>query len=124
MTQKFTWLVLFVALNAALVWGAPQMSGEKSAAAKTITGCLQKGSESEGFFLIDKAGKHWELYTAPDVSLADHVGHTVTVTGTVAHRTKDQEAVSQPNEKKEMGARKHDDLQVTSMKHVADTCSK
>ncbi len=124
MTQRLPLLVLFVALNAALVWGAPQMSGDKSEAAKTITGCLQKGTESEGYFLIDKAGKHWELYSAPDVSLADHVGHTVAVTGTVAHRTKDQEAVSQPNEKKETGTRKHADFQVTSMKHVADTCSK
>lgn len=124
MIQKLVCLVLFVGLSTALVYAAPQMGNDKAAAAQTITGCLQKGNESGGFFLVSSENKHWELYPESGVSLAEHVGHTVTVTGTVAHRTSAQEEKSQPHEKKEMGAKEHADLNVTAVKHVSETCSK
>ena len=122
MVQKLAWLLLFVALSAASLYGAPQMGGDKDSVTKTVTGCLQKGTEPVGFFVISTEGKHWELYPNSDVALADHVGHTVTVTGTVAHRSAAQEEKSQPHEKKEMGDRKHADLQVSSVKMVSETC--
>jgi hypothetical protein len=124
MIRKFAWMVLLVGLSTALMYGAPQTGNDKTAAAQTVTGCLQKGLESEGFFVIGENDKHWELYPSGDVSLAEHVGHTVTVTGTVAHRTAAQEAKSQPHEKKEMGKKQHADLQVSSVKMVSPTCSK
>jgi len=120
--KKILGLVLFVLLSATLLFGASQMAGDKDAGTKTITGCLQKGVESEGFFLVSTQGKHWELYPESGVSLSEHVGHKVTVTGTVAHRTADQEKVSQPNEKQEMKDMKHADLTVTSVKMVSDSC--
>lgn len=123
MVQKFAWLVLFVSLSSVLLFSAPQTAGDKAPATQTITGCLQKGSETGGFFLISTEGKHWELYS-DSTSLADHVGHTVAVTGTVAHRTKAQEDKSQPSEKKEMAAKPHADLQVSEVKMVSTTCSK
>jgi hypothetical protein len=122
MIQKLVWSVLFVALSAALAYGAPPTGNDKDSAAKTVTGCLQKGTEAEGFFVISTKGKHWELYPNSGVSLADHVGHTVTLTGTVAHRSEVQEVKSQPHEKKETGDRKHADLQVSSVKMVSETC--
>ena len=82
MIQKLAWLALFVSLSSVLLYGAPQMTGEKAPATQTVTGCLQKGTEPVGFFLISTDNKHWELYSNKDVALADHVGHTVTVTGT------------------------------------------
>lgn len=124
MTQKLVGVILFVGLSTALLYGAPQMASDKAAATQTITGCLQKGNEAGGFFLISTENKHWELYPESGVSLADHVGHTVTVTGTVAHRTSAQEEKSQPTEKKEMGKKEHADLNVSSVKHVSETCSK
>ncbi len=125
MTQRLVGVILFLGLSTALLYGAPQMSSDKAAATtQTITGCLQKGTESGGFFLVSTENKHWELYPGSGVSLAEHVGHTVTVTGTVAHRTSAQEEKSQPNEKKEMGKMEHADLNVSSVKHVSDTCSK
>jgi hypothetical protein len=124
LTHKLVCTILFVALAGLTLYAAPQMANDKDAKAETITGCLQKGSESEGYYLISKQGKHWELYNNPDVSLADHVGHTVTLTGTVAQRSASQEEKTQPNEKKETGTRKHADLQVSSVKHVSDSCSK
>jgi hypothetical protein len=124
MTQKLVSVILFVGLSTALLYGAPQMGSDKAAATQTITGCLQKGNETGGFFLISTENKHWELYPESGVSLADHVGHTVTVTGTVAHRSSAQEEKSQPNEKKEMGKKEHADLNVSSVKHVSETCTK
>lgn len=121
-----TAFVLFVGLGATLLYGAPQMGNDKPSAAseQTVTGCLQKGVEPVGFFIIGADDKHWELYSGKEVSLADHVGHTVTVTGSLAKRSAKQEEKSQPNEKKETGAREHSDLQVSSLKMVSDTCSK
>jgi hypothetical protein len=124
MVHKIVCTILFLALAVLSLQAAPQMDQDKAAKPETITGCLQKGSESEGYYLISNKGKHWELYPASDVSLADHVGHTVTVTGTVAHRSAEQEEKTQPSEKKETGTRKHADLQVSSVKHVSETCSK
>ena len=123
MILKLLLMIVLVGLSTALAYGASQM-GTDQTAAQTVTGCLQKGLESGGFFVIGENDKHWELYPSGDVSLAEHVGHTVTVTGTVAHRTAAQEAKSQPHEKKEMGKKQHADLQVSSVKMVSATCSK
>lgn len=122
--QKLAGLVLFVTLSAVLVQAAPQMANDKAAGTQTVTGCLQKGTEAGGFFLISTEGKHWELYTDKDVSLTDHVGHTIAVTGTVAHRSKEQEEKSQPHEKKEIAGKPHNDFQVSSVKMVSETCGK
>lgn len=124
MVQKLAGLVLFVGLSSVLLYGSPQMADEKASGTQTVTGCLQKGTESGGFFLISTEDKHWELYPNSDVALADHVGHTVTLTGTVAKRSKAQEEKSTPNENKEKGAKQHADLQVSSVKMVSATCSK
>jgi hypothetical protein len=124
MIQKLAWLALLVGLSSVLSYGAPQMADEKAPATQTVTGCLQKGTEPAGVFLISTDDKHWELYSDKDVALADHVGHTITVTGTVAHRSKAQEEKSQPHEKKEIGGKQHADLQVSSVKMVSATCSK
>lgn len=124
MTRKLVIVVLFVGLSTALLFAAPHMGDDKASATQTITGCLQKGTESGGFFLISSENKHWELYSDAGVDLAKHVGHTVSVTGTVAHRTSAQEEKSQPSEKKEMGKMEHADLKVSSVKHISATCSK
>lgn len=116
--------ILFVGLTAASQYGAAQTSGDKTSAKQTITGCLQKGLESGGFFLIAADDHHWELYQNSKVSLADHVGQTVTVTGILPKRSAAQEEKSQPYEKKETGERKHGDFEVSSLKVVSQTCSK
>jgi hypothetical protein len=46
----------------------------------TATGCLQKGDEPNGFTLTGEDGKVWELRSS-EVSLSEHVGHKVTITG-------------------------------------------
>lgn len=116
--------VVFAGLGTGLLYAAPQVGNDKASATQTISGCVEKGTETEGYYLISIGKKHWELYPESGVSLAEHVGHTVTVTGTVAHRSAAQEKASQPNEKEEAGNKQHADLNVTSVKHVSNTCKK
>jgi hypothetical protein len=112
--------ILLVGLTAASISGAAQ-----TANGQTITGCLQKGLEPGGFFLIAANNQHWELYQTTNVSLAGHVGQTVTVTGVSnPDRSAAQEEKSQPYEKKETGERKHADFQVSTLKVLNDTCTK
>src|SRR5437763_8202181 len=78
------------ALAAALVLGAPQhglAKGAKGAAkARSVTGCLQKGSEANTWALTPTGAKGKGtveiVETAPGLDLAAHVGHKVTITGT------------------------------------------
>jgi hypothetical protein len=124
MLKKLVSTVVFASFGTGLLYAAPQAGSDKASATQTITGCIEKGSETEGYYLISNGKKHWELYPESGVSLAEHVGHTVTVTGTVAHRSAEQEKASQPTEKEEAGNKQHADLNVTSVKHVSDTCKK
>ncbi len=131
MLRKFArislWMVaiLFMGLTAASQYGAAQMSDDKAPAKQTVTGCLQKGLEPGGFFLIAANDQHWELYQNSKVSLADHVGQTVAVTGIFnPKRSAAQEEKSQPYEKKETGERKHGDFEASSLKVISQTCSK
>ncbi len=116
------WMVLMivVGLTAASTYCAAQMPAEQ-----VVTGCLQKGLETGGYFLIAANNQHWELYQSGNVPLANHVGQTVTVTGIFnPNRSAAQEEKSQPYEKKETGERKHGDFQVSSLKVVSEACSK
>jgi hypothetical protein len=114
--------VLFVGLCPALLFGAPQMGDEKAAGSKhSVTGCLQKGDEMEGYTITDKDGKVWELH-GKQVKLAGHVGHTVSVTGSSTNRSKEEEEKYEANEKKEYGEKEHADLQVSHLKMVSESC--
>lgn len=113
--------LFLVSLCPAFLYGAPQMGDEKMEKSKHVTGCLQKGDESEGFTISDKKGKVWELH-GKQVKLAKHVGHTVTVTGSATNRSKEDEEKYEANEKKEYGEKEHGDLQVSGLKMVSESC--
>ena len=118
--------VLLMSLSPAALYSAPQTADEKAEkmpakSRKSVTGCLQKGDEAEGFMITGKDGKVWELHSKK-VQLAEHVGHTVTVAGTAANRSKEEEEKIEANEKKEYGEKKHGDLRVSSLKMVSDSC--
>src|SRR6266536_3450156 len=70
-----------------------------------VTGCLQKGDEENEFVITDKAGKKYEV-ESKSVALARHVGHTVTVKGTVLAEEKGKnEAKEEKGEKGENEAK-------------------
>src|SRR5690242_5332858 len=51
---------------------------------RTVTGCVTKGDSANEFLLTGKDGSTWEVRSST-VSLADHVGHTVSATGVVSN---------------------------------------
>src|ERR1700676_3270564 len=51
---------------------------------RTVTGCLQKTDDANEYKLTTAGGATWEV-KSDRVQLADHVGHTVTLTGAVSH---------------------------------------
>jgi hypothetical protein len=63
-----------------------QEDASDKAGTRTVTGCLQKADQANHFQLKGRDGSSWDL-TSANASLADHVGHTVSVTGTVANAT-------------------------------------
>jgi hypothetical protein len=45
-----------------------------------VTGCLKRGNQAGEYYLSDQNGTIWKL-TSTSVNLAEHVQHSVTVTG-------------------------------------------
>lgn len=92
---------------------------------KTVTGCLQKGDEAGEFSIAGEDGKVWDLRSST-VKLEDHVGHKVTVTGTVSGESKAETKREKKEGEVENAAQKgeYHDLRVTSVKMISDTCAK
>lgn len=107
---------------------------------RTITGCLSKGDNPDEYKLTAKSGSIFELRSGEastmgnekPVNLAEHVGHTVTVTGTVEKPEMPGMAGMKEEKqegKEESGMKKHEhgnkplELKVISLKHVSETCS-
>ena len=97
---------------------------------RTITGCLSKGDNSESsneFLLTGSDGSTWEV-RSDAVSLANHVGHTVSATGVVknatAHNLKEDAkgAASDAHMKKENS--EHGHMTITDLKMVSKSCQK
>jgi len=85
----------------------------------SVTGCLQKGIESGGFYIVGADGTFWELSGKID---AAHVGHKVTVNGHVLRRVEIEEAKYAENEKQEANGKPVADFEVTSLKMVSKSC--
>jgi hypothetical protein len=90
-----------------------------------VTGCLQKGDEENEFVLTNRAGKKYEI-TSKSVALTTHVGHTVTVKGTVVAEEKGKnEAKEEQDEKGEKGEAQEnggEHLQVSRLTMVSPKC--
>jgi hypothetical protein len=79
----------------------------------TATGCLGKGPAADIYMLTDEDGKRWDL-RSKTVSLGPHVGHTVTITGTIPKDSKGG------NSSGDTSPQNH--LLVASLKMVRDNC--
>jgi hypothetical protein len=120
---RFSALLAFaIALG---VYVAPNASAqEKSASGKTtVTGCLQKGDEAGEYSITGENGKTYGLRSKA-VILSEHIGHKVTVTGTLraesAEKEKDKKGEAEEHEKKESS--EAGDMRVTNLKMVSDKC--
>ena len=93
---------------------------DKSEKVRKVTGCLAK--EGDDYMLTADNGAMWEL-KGDTVNLSDHVGHTVTVTGTVDH-SKMHSAKEKAKEKTQDNPKEQGHLTVTNIKHVKESCSR
>ena len=94
---------------------------EKPTNGKTsVTGCLQKGDEPGEYSITGEDGKTYGLRSKA-VNLSQHLGHKVTITGTLrpesAEKEKDEAAEHEKKEAAEAG-----DIRVTSLKMVSEQC--
>lgn len=86
----------------------------QSSGMKTIKGCLQYSKHH--YVLTDSSGAQHQLSGYAN-KLKPHVGHEVEITGTPGVHTEapTSDAGSSP--------RQIDDIKVSSIKHIADTCT-
>lgn len=95
---------------------------------ESATGCLQKGDKPDTFKLVGKDGQTWEVWSKK-VSLAGHVGHTVTLTGDVTKGgdmsgMKDTSMSKMGDSSKMSGmSMSGKSMNVSSMTMVSATCS-
>jgi len=111
--------VVVIAITLAATTQAKKSQGTKGT--KSVTGCLQKGDKADEFSITDTDGKTYGLRSST-VKLGDHLGHKVTVTGTLRPEREENEANeakerNEQNEKKEAG-----DIRVTSLKMISSSC--
>jgi hypothetical protein len=78
-----------------------------------VTGCLQKGPGANRYSLTDENGKLWDVHSTT-VQFGPHVGHTVTVTGTIPQKEKNDGTAP------DTSPQNH--LNVTDLKMVSERC--
>jgi len=92
---------------------------ENSGKPMSVTGCIKQGSDAHGYYLMAQDGKMYELWGK---NLGEHMGHTVTVTGTQAKVSSAMEEKKESAEKSESGGAPVMDLKVSSLKMVSESC--
>src|SRR5882672_11287575 len=116
--------------------GAATKAGYHAGAAKSLTGCLEKGDEANTFKLTHvTGGGDWELVGAPAaLKMSEHVGHKVEVSGTsvsaaaaekaehAAGAKKETKAEAKMEEKGEKGEKGEHHMKVAALKHISPTC--
>ena len=102
--------------------GAPEQLAPAVPQPLTVTGCLQKGTQTGETTIIGADGKSYDL-RSKNIKLAQHIGHQVTVTGTTSSETKAEEKkegqVEPAASKEAIG-----NLSVTDLKMISKTCTK
>ncbi|HEY1732014.1 MAG TPA: hypothetical protein VGG15_09700 [Terriglobales bacterium] len=118
--SNFKKLAFFLA-PLALFTLLPMLASAQDAGSKTmtVTGCMKQGSDANGYYLMGQDGKMYELWGK---NLGEHMGHTVTVTGTQTKLSSAMEQKKEATEKTEAGSAPVMDLKVSSLKMVSETC--
>jgi len=70
-------------IGAAALFAGAMATPALAQAPTSVTGCLAKGADGKSYSIKGSDGKNYSL-TSSKVKLDEHVGHTVTVTGTSA----------------------------------------
>ncbi len=122
-------LALMLVVLGSLWTFAQTASSEKKSKSdtRTITGCVSQGDNSKEFLLTANDGSTWEVRSSA-VSLADHVGHTVSATGVVknatAHNLKEDAKDTAADAHMKIDTTEHGHMTITDVKMVSDSCQK
>jgi hypothetical protein len=108
MLLKLTLGILILALMAVSGIAVAQENTDNST--QTATGCLRKSPIANIYMLTDENGKMWDL-RSKTVPLGQHVGHTVTVSGTIPKESNDSSDTAPQNH-----------LLVAKLDMVRDSC--
>jgi hypothetical protein len=115
-----------VLVCSASLWTLAQDSDAKGKSdTRTITGCLAQGDNAKEFKLTAENGSTWEVRSS-NVSLAEHVGHTITATGVVSTATAHNMKEDAKDMAHDTGMKKdnheHGHLKVTDVQMVSESC--
>jgi hypothetical protein len=114
--------IAFALLTTAVSFAQDAKPSTPAGAQKTVTGCLQKGTQAGEVTLTATDGKVWDL-SSDSVKLDEHIGHQVTVTGSATRETKAAEK-KEGEVKNAAGKDEYGDLKITDLKMVSDSCTK
>jgi hypothetical protein len=125
---KFLLALILAGLGIALSFAQDTTNQSKSKAdIRTITGCLSKGDSADEFMLAGNDGSIWEVRSS-QVSLAGHVGHTITATGVLSNAKLHNLKEDAKDAAKDSGMKKdnseHGHLTITEVKMLSDSCQK
>lgn len=113
--------LVFCVMLAACTFGF----AKEKADVRDVTGCLAKGDSAKEFMLTGNDGSTWEVRSSR-VSLAKHIGHTVTATGVVSNAMMHNMKEDAKEAAKDSGMKKnnseHGHLKITAVKMVSDSC--
>ena len=128
MNKQVAVLVMFLGLGPISAFGQDAASTPKpKAEVRNITGCLSQGDSADEFLLTGKDGSTWEVRSTK-VTLADHVGHTVTAHGVVSNSTMHNMKEDAKSAAVDSGVKKNDTehghLKISSLKMVSSSCKK
>jgi hypothetical protein len=121
MQKLFRLCILFAFALVVSAYVMPTASAqEKMAGGKTtVTGCLQKGDEPGEYSITGEDGKTYGLRSKA-VKLSQHLGHKVTITGTLRPESAEKEkSEAEEHEKKESA--EAGDIRVMDLKMVGET---
>ena len=119
-------IVLCLLLACAVsVWATASDSDKGKSDTRTIAGCLSQGDNAKEFNLKADDGSTWEVRSST-ASLAEHVGHKVSVTGVVSHAKAHNVKEDTKDMAHDTGITKenneHGHLKATDVQMVSDSC--
>jgi hypothetical protein len=126
-------LILCLALvcTASLLMMSQDADEKGKSDTRTVTGCLSQGDNAKEFTLTASDGSMWEI-SSSNVSLAEHVGHTITATGVVSNATANSMKEDTKDTAEAAGAttgatkdsHEQGELKVSDVQMVSDSCGK
>jgi hypothetical protein len=125
--KRISSLVGAIVVGAALI-AAPAPAAahpSQSASADSVTGCLKKGDKPNTYSVTTQDGKTvW--VASQSISLAGHVGHTVTLTGNTQTESMgaiaDSSKMSGMSDSSKMGNMSHSVMEVSKLSMVSTSC--